>query len=252
MFQAALFQRSRRQFLVTAGATFAAVSTPALVTAFQPDSAAAAAARPGRHALGLERDRDGLYYVPKGYTHGVPMPLMVILHGAGGSSESASTAFPLADELGFIILATDSKDWTWDAIIKGFGEDVTFLQQAYLHVASRLTIDRSKLAMTGFSDGASYALSLGIGNGDVFTTIMAFSPGVMQPADVAGKPRIFISHGTSDGVMPIDDTSRKFVPRLKALGYDVLYREYDGKHTLPPEIRRDAYLWWLGRSPLQP
>ena len=26
--------------------------------------------------------------------------------------------------------------------------------------------------------------------------------------------------------MPIDDTSRKFVPRLKKLDYDVTYREY--------------------------
>ena len=31
---------------------------------------------------------------------------------------------------------------------------------------------------------------------------------------------MFISHGTSDPTMPIDDTSRKFVPRLKALGYN--------------------------------
>ncbi len=247
-----VFMRTRRQFLFTAGLAVAGAGaggpalTPALAGA-QPAPAAAADVAPGRHALGLEPDRDGLYYVPKGYRPGVAMPLMVVLHGAGGSSESASTAFPLADELGFIILATDSKDWTWDAIIKGFGEDVTFLQQAFLHVAGKLSVDRSRLAMTGFSDGASYALSLGIGNGDVFTTLMAFSPGVMQPAEVAGKPRIFISHGTSDGVMPIDDTSRKFVPRLKALGYDVTYKEYDGKHTLPPEIRREAYSWWLGR-----
>ena len=89
--------------------------------------------------------------------------------------------------------------------------------------------------MTGFSDGASYALSLGIGNGDVFGHILAFSPGVMQPATAAGKPRIFISHGTADQTMPIDDTSRKFVPRLKALGYDVVYREFDGRHSQPAD-----------------
>ena len=54
------------------------------------------------------------------------------------------------------------------------------------------------------------------------------------PLAVKGKPRIFISHGTRDAVMPIDDTSRKFVPRLRTLGYDVTYREYDGTHGCRP------------------
>ncbi len=66
---------------------------------------------------------------------------------------------------------------------------------------------------------------------------MAFSPGVMQPIEVHGKPRIFISHGISDQVMPIDVTSRTFVPRLKKLGYDVTYREYEGRHGVPPAGR---------------
>ena len=65
----------------------------------------------------------------------------------------------------------------------------------------------------------------------------------MQPATAAGKPRIFISHGTADQTMPIDDTSRKFVPRLKGLGYDVTYREYEGGHGAPPAIVREAFEW---------
>ena len=88
-------------------------------------------------------------------------------------------------------------------------------------------------------------LSLGISSGDVFRRAYAGSPGVMQPISVNGKPPIFISHGTSDQTMPIDDTSRKFVPRLKALGYDVRYREYEGRHELPPEILREVIAWFV-------
>ena len=44
--------------------------------------------------------------------------------------------------------------------------------------------------------------------------------------------------------LPIDDTSRKFVPKLKGLGYDVTYREYDGGHGAPPAIVREAFEWW--------
>ena len=73
---------------------------------------------------------------------------------------------------------------------------------------------------------------------------MAFSPGVMSPAQVSGKPRIFISHGVSDPVMPIDVTSRTFVPRLKALGYDVTYREYEGGHAAPAPIVHEGFVWF--------
>ncbi len=47
----------------------------------------------------------------------------------------------------------------------------------------------------GFSDGASYALSLGVPNGDLFTHIVAFSPGFMrlpdqEPAGGGRKPKV--------------------------------------------------------------
>src|SRR6185295_4511654 len=112
---------------------------------------------------------------------------------------------------------------------------------AFKSTVARCSVDRQRLALAGFSDGATHVLSFGIANGDIFGHLMAFSPGLMRPPDARGKPHIFISHGTSDPTMPIDDTSRKFVPRLKALGYDVTYREFDGRHTLPPEIGHEAF-----------
>ena len=40
-------------------------------------------------------------------------------------------------------------------------------------------------------------------------------------------------------------TSRQFVPRLKGLGYDVTYREYEGRHGVTPAIVREAFEWFL-------
>jgi phospholipase/carboxylesterase len=198
---------------------------------------------PGHHELKLDNARDGTLYVPQRYRAATPAPLIVWLHGAGGSGQVSATLASLADEFGFVVLAPDSREWTWDAILGVWGPDVDFIQIALRYTLARCAIDRNRIWLAGFSDGASYALSLGISYGNVFTRIFAGSPGVMQPIEVNGKPAIFISHGTDDTTMPIDVTSRTFVSRLKALGYDVAYREYDGGHRLPPDVFREAIAW---------
>ncbi len=104
-------------------------------------------------------------------------------------------------------------------------------------------MDPGRIAIAGFSDGASYALSLGLLNGDVFGSVIGFSPGFVRQDPRHGKPRVFISHGTNDHTLPIDSSSRVIVPRLRAEGYEVSYREFDGEHVLPEQIGRDAFEW---------
>ena len=66
----------------------------------------------------------------------------------------------------------------------------------------------------------------------------------MAPAGRRGSPCVFVSHGTRDGVLPIDSCSRKIVPQLKRADYEVRYREFDGGHTIPPEIVLEAVSWF--------
>jgi phospholipase/carboxylesterase len=232
---------TRRRFLAAASAAFACAA--------ESTTARASDLGPGQHPLGLDHERDGLLYLPRGYRTEVRAPLVVLFHGAGGTALSTSYAFPDADEHGVIILAPDSRDQrTWDLVLGAYGPDADFLAIALGQTLGRCSVDRTRLSVAGHSDGASYALSFGIGAGDLFTQILAFSPGVMTPVDARGKPRIFISHGTDDNVMPIDDTSRRFVPRLKGLGYDVTYREYEGRHGVPPEIVKAGFDWGFARS----
>ena len=230
---------SRREFLgAAAGAALAGARR----------TRAAEPARFGENPLKLGSDRDGILYIPKGYKDGTPAPLVLMFHGAGSTGRNVSYAYPIADDLGIILLAPDSRDEaTWDMLVGGFGPDVEFIGAALKDTYARCSVDRKRMAIAGHSDGASYSLSLGIGTGETFGHIMAFSPGVMQPIEVHGKPRIFISHGISDQVMPIDVTSRQFVPRLKKLGYDVTYREYEGRHGVPPEVVREGFDWFAGK-----
>jgi phospholipase/carboxylesterase len=199
----------------------------------------------GLRTLGLSSERDGLLYVPAGYDTNIGAPVALTLHGAGGDARSGISHFlPLADEAGVVLLAPESRGRTWDVLVGGYGPDVEFIDRALEWAFERLALDTRKLAMTGFSDGASYALSLGLTNGDLFTHLIAFTPGFMAPAQRRGKPPIFVSHGTRDGVLPIERCSRRIVPQLDREDYEVRYREFDGPHTVPFSVARDALGWF--------
>jgi phospholipase/carboxylesterase len=201
-----------------------------------------ATAKPGLSRLGMGTDRDGFIYVPRAGT----LPLVVMLHGATGAATRVIDRYrPDADELGFIILAPDSRDRTWDRVHGEFGDDVRFIDRALERVFNEYPIDRRHLAVGGFSDGASYALSLGVTNGDLFTHVLAFSPGFIAPATAHGLPRIFVAHGTEDDILPIERTSRRLVPRLRDAGYPVDYEEFDGPHTVPHDVARRGFMWFL-------
>jgi phospholipase/carboxylesterase len=202
--------------------------------------------QPGEHPLGLNPRRDGTLYIPKRAGPRTPVPLLVLLHGGGQRKELFRFTFPLAEELGVVILTLDSRDNTWDGIDSPFGPDVVFIDAALRHAFERVAVDPRRLALGGFSDGASYALSLGLANGDLFTHLAAFAPGfIARPAPPAGRPQIFIAHGTRDNVLGIDQTSRRLVPQLRGAGYDVTYREFDGPHNTPPPIARAALEWLI-------
>jgi phospholipase/carboxylesterase len=200
--------------------------------------------QPGLQTLGLGGSRDGLLYVPTSYRADQPLPLILMLHGAGGTAQGTLGRFQaLADEARLILLAPESRGRTWDRLLGGYGPDIVFIDGALAQVFSRYAVDPTRIVVEGFSDGASYALSVGLTNGDLFTHVVAFSPGFLAPAGQEGAPRLFISHGTRDEVLPIDICSRQIVPLVQDAGYDVHYREFDGPHTVPPEIVSEALTW---------
>jgi phospholipase/carboxylesterase len=204
----------------------------------------------GRHeALAIGGGRDGVLYVPETAQAGAP--LTVHLHGATGSGEAhLRPVLGAADRYGVILVAPDSRGGTWDLIEDHrFGPDVAFIDELLDRVIDRVDADTTRLALSGVSDGASYALSVGLSNGDVFPTVIAFSPGFVGVVEPVGHPRIFVSHGTGDPVLPIDACSRSFVPMLRDSGYDVMFREFDGGHGVPPPVADEAMRWWLSAPP---
>ncbi len=199
----------------------------------------------GAVRLQLGEARDAILYVPPSVPTGQARPLVVFFHGAGGNAEQARMLHPAADHSGAIVLAPESRATTWDVIHGALGPDIAFLDRALNWTFERFPVDPSKIAASGFSDGASYALSIGLANGELFQSVIAFSPGFVAAPDAQGKPRLFVSHGTRDAVLPIERCSRRIVRELRSDGYDLTYREFAGPHTVPPAVADEAFAWWL-------
>ncbi len=250
---------SRREFVqVAAGSLAASVLTGCVRGATTPDPGdPRLSARPAAPTvtptigvatpLGLGGTRDGILYVPTGYVGDTPVPLLVALHGAGGSGAMWESYHARAEQRGLALLAPDSRGSTWDFVATGtFGADVAFLDQALRYTFERCRVDPERIALAGFSDGASYTLCLGPSNGDLFSHLVAYSPGFAVAVDpIVGKPRIYVSHGTADPVLPVATTRDHIVPTLRNAGYDVTFDEFAGGHQVPAAVSEAALDWFL-------
>lgn len=173
-------------------------------------------------------------------------PLLVMLHGAGGRAINAlSIVRAEAQRRGVIVVAPKSSSASWDVLRGGFGPDVATIDQALENAFTYHAVDPKHIAIGGFSDGASYALTLGLINGDLFTNILAFSPGFAAASTAVGKPKIYISHGRDDTILPYDRTGQALARQLETARYEVHFETFEGGHKVPPDKVSVAMDWWL-------
>jgi predicted esterase len=214
-------------------------------------------ATPGDEHYAAALGHRALIRVPTGSG---PFPLFILFHGASGSGDTfVEDLSPALRSVAAVVVAPDSAAKTWDALsvepstlldvfigggqFAGFGSDVTFVNQLLQESFRRAPIDRRRIVLIGFSDGATYALALGLANGHAIAKVVAFSPGFIYPAPRNGRPEIFLSHGRTDRVLPIDRASRRINGELRGAGYEVTYREFNGGHTIPQDVASEAFAW---------
>jgi phospholipase/carboxylesterase len=192
-------------------------------------------------------------YVPQSYHQDVPARVTLLLHGSLGSGQEMVGTFEnYAERDGIVLVAPSAHGYSWDRMVGGkYGADVAELDTVLKWTFDNIDVDPQHLSIAGFSDGATYSLLIGLKNGDLFERIVAFAPCPRMPDGLVGKPMIFIAQGVNDMVLPIDECSRVIVPQLRALGYDVTFREYpsphgDG-HYVTQEVASEAFDWLAGR-----
>jgi phospholipase/carboxylesterase len=204
---------------------------------------------PGLREFDVAPGRRALLLVPTTYRPDRATRFVLALHGISGLAEGAMRIYaPAADDDGLLVLAPQAARGEWDMFHNGYGQDVRFIDAALTKVFDGFRVDPTRMLVSGFSEGASYSLTMGLINGDLFTNVASLSPEYIGPGARHGDPRIYISHGTEDRVFPIEETSRKIVPKLRDEGYRVHYHEYVGRHELNLDIAAEATRWFLRTS----
>jgi len=193
----------------------------------------------GVHRLAFPNNRHARLYVPR-QEDDAPLPLLVLLHGAGGQHGGGDLlALAHAAQQRFLLLMPEALSTSWDFLRGGYGPDLAFIDRLLLWTMQRYDVAADAVALGGFSDGASYALSVGLMNGGLFADIFAFSPGFMSPLRRSGMPRVFIAHGKYDRVLPVE-RGKAIAVRLAGEGYAVQYGEFDGAHLVSPPLAHAA------------
>jgi phospholipase/carboxylesterase len=201
----------------------------------------------GLHTLATSNGRETIVLVPATVTIGRPAPLLLAFHGATMSvAESLDANTDAVTQAGVILVAPSSEGITWDAIRGGYGVDLQRADDAISHVFHHCAVDPRHVAISGFSDGATYAISVGLVNGDLFTHIIAHSAGFIIPGERHGRPAAFIAHGTRDQILPIERCGRHIATELAHDGYNVQFVEFDGGHQIRAENVQRAMRWFVG------
>ena len=202
---------------------------------------------PGRHALTFPEGREAVLVVPENLHLDQAVPLLVLFHGAGGEANKMLPHFVRwARTRRFLLLAPQSMFPTWDIVIGGHGPDLERLDTALLQVASHFRLDSAHIAFAGFSDGGSYALSVGLSNGDVASHVIALSAGFMNTFTRHGTPKVFIAHGRSDTQLPFETSARVHALKLLEEGVDLTLLPFDGDHAIVPSVVERAIGFFLG------
>jgi predicted esterase len=203
---------------------------------------------------------DAVAYVPK--SAGPNPPLLVLLHGAGHRQAEMVQHFePEADKRGIVLLAPDSRGVTWDKVLDAeaplsvdspisnaqshsFGRtpDANRVEKAITDLARILPVDRARTVLAGFSDGATFALAMGMSRDHAFAAVIAWSPGIaIRTENPARGRRVFVSHGRQDPILKFEVTCGEIVPLLKSEGAEVTFVPFDGGHDAPVWLK-DTFL----------
>ena len=207
----------------------------------------------GLRHMGNSRQERGGYsvYVPEYLDENLPLPLVMALHGGSGHGRDFLWSW-LADARshGAILVCPTSQGSTWSLMEPEIDGDrlLAILED----VGSLWRVDKSRLLLTGMSDGGTFTYLAGLREGAPFTHLApvaaSFHPmllGFLDRARLRQTP-ITLIHGALDWMFAVD-MARAARDAFTEAGAAVHYREIaDLSHTYPREENEGLLRWLKG------
>lgn len=185
--------------------------------------------------------RSFVVYVPPDHAPG--RPLVVVLHGGGGSARQMLSTHPLeaaADHRGAVVVAAQgspgederSFEWNGQGSLDTGVDDVGYLEQVIVAVTARLELDPARRYVAGFSGGASMAVRFAAERSEYLAAIATFAGkvGLSQ----AGGPFVFPPAPTTP--LSVQMTYGTLDPNL----------EGEAKGDIQATSAQAGIDWWVG------
>lgn len=210
-------------------------------------------------------------FLPENYDANKSYPLLIGMHGFGGSTEGFTQLWSLLKTHSFIFVIPEGpysanpnsyiqyNTYSWDIKVPNLDLykrsdhlSSEFIVNVKNYIAENYKIDKSYIL--GFSQGGGHAYAAGIKNFDEFEGIICFGarlpdtqkhPWFLSDEDVekGNKLRVYIAHGKDDPFSFKNATQAKRT--LKKYNYDVEQYLFEGGHNIDLLAFIKA-LHWMG------
>lgn len=212
-----------------------------------------------------QKTTSSLYYIfkePK--IKSAKPPVIILMHGLGSNEKDL---FSFANELpdSFLVISLQApiklgnNSYAWYHLSFENGKPISNPIEAEASrlmiitfintLKSKHTFNEKRIYLCGFSQGAIMAYSIGLTIPEKTKGIAIMSGRLLEDIKpiIASKNslkhlKIFISHGTKDEVLPINN-AREANNYLKEIGINTTYKEYPENHTISSAMFNDLLTW---------
>jgi phospholipase/carboxylesterase len=191
-------------------------------------------------------------------------PILILLHGVGSNEEDLFSFANHLPEKYLVIsarapISLGGNSYAWYHLDFSTGKPIFNFKEEEIsratlikfisQIKEKYSVDRNEIYLCGFSQGAIMSYSIALTRPELVKGIAVMSGRLLEEIkpfiaskDKVQKLKIFISHGTKDNVLPVQN-AREAAAFLKTLNINFSYKEYPEEHTISNEMFNDLLRW---------
>lgn len=198
--------------------------------------------------------------LPPSRTTGAPHALVVAFHGFGDNKDLMpvySGLDDLARNHGAIVVYPQSRPGAWPLLLDWAKPDIAFFDALIESVDRRHGVDRSRIFVTGMSNGGYFANLLASQRSTIIAAIAVHSGGLgavnLIESPFPRKYPVMIVHGSADAIVRIAE-GRRQKSFYESRGHEVRYVELPGwNHFWARKLGINEQIWdFFAQHPVGP